>query len=230
MRWTYMQNRKIFQALAHPARLQILDAIRGQGACVCELAARLHQRQPYVSQQLAVLRAAHLVCSKKSGLWVRYALCDDRVTRLVEAATALASAAQSPKCKSFKTRLLQEMKSMSNNNGNMQWHNVPRSEITWAPTVIADRCIGCGLCVTSCGRNVYSFDYDKKLPMVTAPHMCMVGCTTCATTCTQDAIEFPSEGYIRFLIKRQKVLRRVKDELEANRAKYDVTLKEKTPA
>ena len=119
---------------------------------------------------------------------------------------------------------------MSNSNGNMQWHNVPRSEITWAPTVIADRCIGCGLCVTLCGRNVYSFDYAKKLPVVTAPQMCMVGCTTCATTCTQDAIEFPSEGYIRFLIKRQKVLRKVKDELETNRAKYDVTLKEKAPA
>lgn len=119
---------------------------------------------------------------------------------------------------------------MSNNNGNMQWHNVPRSEIAWAPTVVADRCIGCGLCVTSCGRNVYSFDYAKKIPVVTSPQLCMVGCTTCATTCTQDVIEFPSRGYIRQLIKRQHVLRRVKDELEANRAKYDVTLKEKTPA
>ncbi|MCL4396477.1 MAG: 4Fe-4S binding protein [Chloroflexi bacterium] len=118
---------------------------------------------------------------------------------------------------------------MSNSN-NMQWHNVPRSEIAWAPKVVADRCIGCGLCATSCGRKVYSFDYQKKLPVVTSPQMCMVGCTTCATTCTQDAIEFPSAGYIRALVKRQHVLRRVKDELAANQAQFDVALKEETPA
>jgi DNA-binding transcriptional ArsR family regulator/NAD-dependent dihydropyrimidine dehydrogenase PreA subunit len=226
----YARSGQVFKALAHPLRLQILDAIRGRGACVCELAAQLRLRQPYVSQQLAVLRAAHLVCSTKRGLWVRYRLCDDRVTRLLEAATALGGASRLAEHKAFETGLLQEIKKMSNNNGNMQWHNVPRSEIGWAPTVMADRCIGCGLCVTSCGRDVYSFDYAKKLPVVTAPQMCMVGCTTCATTCTQDAIEFPSEGYIRFLIKRQKVLRKVKDELETDRAKYDLALKGKALA
>ena len=77
---------------------------------------------------------------------------------------------------------------------------------------------------------MYSFDYAKKLLVVTAPQMCMVGCTTCATNCTQDAIEFPAAGYIRHLIKQRKVLRQVKDELEANRAKYDVALKEKMTA
>ena len=119
---------------------------------------------------------------------------------------------------------------MSGNNGNLMWHNIPRADIEWAPKVVADRCIGCGLCVTSCGRKVYSFDYQKKLPVVTSPQMCMVGCTTCATTCTQDAIEFPSEGYIRSLIKRQHVLRKVKDELAVNQTQYDVTLKEKAAA
>ena len=118
---------------------------------------------------------------------------------------------------------------MSTPNNNSQWHNIARSEIAWAPKVVANRCIGCGLCVTSCGRNVYSFDYAKKQPVVTAPQMCMVGCTTCATNCTQDAIEFPSAGYIRHLIKQRKVLRQVKDELGANRAKYDVALKASAP-
>ena len=80
--------------------------------------------------------------------------------------------------------------------------------------------------MTPCGRKVYLFDYAKKLPVVTAPQLCMVGCTTCATTCTQDAIRFPSAGYIRHLIKQRKVLRQVKDELAGNRAIYDVALKE----
>src|SRR3972149_10987100 len=81
------------------------------------------------------------------------------------------------------------------------WHGIPRNNIRWNPTVIEDRCIGCGLCVTSCGRNVYKFDYEKNKPVVATPEMCMVGCTTCATLCLQDAIEFPSRGYIRNFIR-----------------------------
>lgn len=111
---------------------------------------------------------------------------------------------------------------MSAQNQVTPWHGVPRDEIEWYPTVIEDRCIGCGLCATSCGRGVYAFDYEKNVPVVVNPLMCMVGCTTCATICTRDAIEFPSPGYIRQLIRDEKVLRQSKDMLRANRDKYDV--------
>ena len=109
--------------------------------------------------------------------------------------------------------------STANNNS---WHGIPRDEIQWHPTVVADRCIGCGLCVTSCGRGVYAFNYETNKPVVAAPQMCMVGCTTCATTCPEDAIDFPSHGYIRQLIKKRKVLRQSKDMLRDNREKYDI--------
>ncbi len=46
----------------------------------------------------------------------------------------------------------------------------------------------------------------------------------------QDAIEFQSQGYVWQMINRQKVLRRVKDELEANRTNYHVALKDNAPA
>jgi CDP-4-dehydro-6-deoxyglucose reductase len=108
------------------------------------------------------------------------------------------------------------------------WHGVPRQEIDWHPTVVTDRCIGCGLCVTSCGRQVYGFDYAQNTAVVANPLNCMVGCTTCATVCTQDAIEFPSQGFIRHLIKERKLLRKAKDQLKANRAQYDVALREPT--
>jgi len=105
---------------------------------------------------------------------------------------------------------------------NDQWHGIQRSTIQWNPTVIEDRCVGCGVCVTSCGRNVYAFDYERNKPVVFAPQMCMVGCTTCATICTQDAVEFPSQGYIRQIIKQNKVLRRAKDALRIALEKFDV--------
>jgi NAD-dependent dihydropyrimidine dehydrogenase PreA subunit len=87
---------------------------------------------------------------------------------------------------------------------------------------MADRCVGCGLCVTSCGRQVYGFDYERNRPVVANPLHCMVGCTTCATVCTQDALEFPSRGFIRQFVREHKLLRRAKDELKASREKYDV--------
>lgn len=102
------------------------------------------------------------------------------------------------------------------------WHGIPREEIDWHPTVVADRCVGCGMCVTSCGRQVYAFDYEANVPVVVNPLQCMVGCTTCATVCTQDAIEFPSQGFIRQLIREHKLLRKTKDVLKAGREQYDV--------
>lgn len=121
---------------------------------------------------------------------------------------------------------------MSSNGKNAiaPWHDIPREEIEWYPTVVADRCLGCGICVTSCGRGVYAFDYERNKPVVVAPQMCMVGCTTCATTCPEDAIDFPSRGYIRQLIKQNKVLRQSKDMLRNNRQKYDVKAHEPVTA
>lgn len=111
---------------------------------------------------------------------------------------------------------------MSTNSNNNAWHGIPREEIDWNPTVVTDRCVGCGLCVTSCGRGVYAFDYEQNKPVVEQPLMCMVGCTTCATICTQDAIEFPSQGYIRQVIKDHKLLRQSKDMLRADPGKYEL--------
>ena len=115
---------------------------------------------------------------------------------------------------------------MSENNSNNQWHGIVRQEIDWYPTVVAERCIGCGICVTSCGRNVYAFDYEANKPVVVAPAMCMVGCTTCATICTRDAIEFPSTGYIRQLIRERKVQSQAKNMLKSTPEKYDAKLRE----
>lgn len=106
------------------------------------------------------------------------------------------------------------------NNLNKPWHGVPREEIEWYPTVVAERCLGCGLCVTSCGRQVYRFDYDANVPVVDNPLNCMVGCSTCATICPRDAIEFPSRGYLQQLIRERKLVRQSKDMLRDHPEQY----------
>ncbi len=100
------------------------------------------------------------------------------------------------------------------------WHGIPREEIHWNPTVVNERCIGCGLCATSCGRKVYQFDYDHNVAVVTNPLNCMVGCSTCAAICPREAIEFPSRGYIQQLIRERKVLKHSKELLRAHPEQY----------
>ena len=85
----YKQQARLFQALAHPVRLHILDILARQEACVCHLTAVLGQRQPYVSQQLGALRQAGLVADRREGNLIYYRLADDQVAELLGSARAL---------------------------------------------------------------------------------------------------------------------------------------------
>ncbi len=72
----YRERAQLLRVLAHPMRLQILEIIRASDQCVCHLSAALKKPQPYVSQQLAVLRNAGLIADHKEGNNVYYGLAD----------------------------------------------------------------------------------------------------------------------------------------------------------
>jgi ArsR family transcriptional regulator len=82
---SYREQSQLLKALAHPVRLQILDALREESQCVCHLTALLNKRQAYISQQLAVLREAGLVVDEKEGLNVFYRVSDERVFQVMDA-------------------------------------------------------------------------------------------------------------------------------------------------
>ena len=71
--------------LAHPERLRILDAVRRDSECVCHLEALLGKPQPYVSQQLRLLRDAGIIADEKQGQNVFYRLSDDAVRGWLDA-------------------------------------------------------------------------------------------------------------------------------------------------
>ena len=75
-----------FKLLGHPVRLQILDVLRRNPECVCHLEAVLGKPQPYVSQQLRVLREAGVIVDSKEGLNVFYRLADVEVAALLNTA------------------------------------------------------------------------------------------------------------------------------------------------
>lgn len=69
----------MFKALAHPTRLGILEHLRDGELTVSELQARLEIEATAVSQQLAVLRAQHLVAGRKEGTSVYYRAVDPQI-------------------------------------------------------------------------------------------------------------------------------------------------------
>jgi CDP-4-dehydro-6-deoxyglucose reductase len=95
------------------------------------------------------------------------------------------------------------------------WYGIPRDTISWNPTVNASACIGCGTCVTTCGRQVYQFDFAEKKSVVVNPTHCMVGCTTCGNLCPTQAISFPDPRDVQKALARPEVHQQVEDKLLA---------------
>lgn len=74
-----------FKALAEPARLQILNCLRGGEMTVSELVEETGLGQANVSKHLQFLHAAHFVARRKEGLFTYYALADRDVFKLCDA-------------------------------------------------------------------------------------------------------------------------------------------------
>lgn len=81
----FVQLSAQLKLLAHPERLRILDAIRRAPECVCHLEVLLGKPQPYVSQQLRILREGGLICDARDGLNTYYCVCDLRVRAWLDA-------------------------------------------------------------------------------------------------------------------------------------------------
>ncbi len=67
---------EIFQALGHPTRLAILEALQERELSVGDILAHLGMAQGNVSQHLAILRGRRLVSTRKQGNRVFYCLRD----------------------------------------------------------------------------------------------------------------------------------------------------------
>lgn len=63
-----------FHALSEPLRLQILELLREQELCVCELCDHLGTSQSKLSFHLKTLKEAQLVRTRQEGRWIYYSL------------------------------------------------------------------------------------------------------------------------------------------------------------
>jgi ArsR family transcriptional regulator, arsenate/arsenite/antimonite-responsive transcriptional repressor len=63
-----------FKALADPIRGRVLNLLREQELCVCDLSEQLEVAQSKLSFHLKILREAGLVRARQEGRWVYYSL------------------------------------------------------------------------------------------------------------------------------------------------------------
>lgn len=73
----------ILKAVAHPVRLQIIDALEGGEKSVSELCRRLGAQQPYTSQQLNFMKNKGILSSRRSGNQVYYAIANLNVVKII---------------------------------------------------------------------------------------------------------------------------------------------------
>ena len=77
---------EFFKALAHPARIKILESLRAGEKSVNELQVLLGIDPSSVSQQLGVLRAKNIVEARKVGTSVYYSVRDPLLFELLDVA------------------------------------------------------------------------------------------------------------------------------------------------
>ncbi len=73
----------IFQALAHPTRIAVLELLEAEELSAGSLIERLGIEQANVSQHLAVLRSKQLVNQRKAGTQVFYSLRDPIISQVL---------------------------------------------------------------------------------------------------------------------------------------------------
>jgi ArsR family transcriptional regulator len=84
----------LLKALAHPARLLIVDELSRGERCVCELTELVGTRMPTVSQHLSLLKHAGIVDDEKRGAQVFYRLCAPCVLNFFKCVQAVQAGGQ----------------------------------------------------------------------------------------------------------------------------------------
>ena len=75
---------ELFQALAHPTRIAIVESLRDKELSAGKLIELLELEQANASQHLAVLRSKQIVVGRKEGNQVFYSLRDPVLSKVLE--------------------------------------------------------------------------------------------------------------------------------------------------
>jgi NAD-dependent dihydropyrimidine dehydrogenase PreA subunit len=73
----------------------------------------------------------------------------------------------------------------------------PRKELKpWYPTLFAEKCNGCGECLSVCPNHVLGWDPEHAKVLALEPYECAPGCDQCARACVPAAILMPPRAVL----------------------------------
>jgi ArsR family transcriptional regulator, arsenate/arsenite/antimonite-responsive transcriptional repressor len=79
-----MNGIEIFKALSDPTRLKILELVKNEEKCICEIVPETQKTQPTISQHLRILRNANLVKQRKEGTNIWITASNDQIYPIIE--------------------------------------------------------------------------------------------------------------------------------------------------
>lgn len=85
----YQLKAEFFKVMSHPVRIRVLELLSQREQSVGELMLELHIEPSNLSQQLAVLRRAGLVSTRKDGSTVYYSLVSHQIADLMSVARSI---------------------------------------------------------------------------------------------------------------------------------------------
>ncbi|MBI3588009.1 helix-turn-helix transcriptional regulator [Candidatus Micrarchaeota archaeon] len=77
----YKNHSEVCKVFSNPARLEILDLLRGKGASVSELTRRTGLSQANVSQHLSIMKSKGIVSYRRKGKNIYYAISNPKVVK-----------------------------------------------------------------------------------------------------------------------------------------------------
>ncbi|MFE2964430.1 ArsR/SmtB family transcription factor [Streptomyces sp. NPDC059340] len=87
----YQLKAEFFKTLGHPARIRVLELLSEREHAVAEMLPEVGIEPAHLSQQLAVLRRANLVVTRKEGSTVYYSLTSPDIAELLKVARTILS-------------------------------------------------------------------------------------------------------------------------------------------
>jgi ArsR family transcriptional regulator len=75
---------EVLKAVAHPLRLQIVEALQGGEKSVGEIMDALREKQAVTSQQLNLMKDKGVLASRRDGTKVYYRILNPNVIRLLD--------------------------------------------------------------------------------------------------------------------------------------------------
>src|SRR6056297_648945 len=80
----YELRAEVFKAMAHPGRLQMIDALAEREICVCDLAELVDLAVPTVSRHLKKMKTTGIVATRRDGNHIYYRLQMPCMARIFE--------------------------------------------------------------------------------------------------------------------------------------------------